>query len=86
MPPNNRVFELMTDGQSDEAIFLFFIERLKVIGYHPIVAREESIGFVINRLWAAIKRETLTILSEGVSLPEELDSVVCAASSLTPSF
>lgn len=83
---NNRVIELMTDGQSDEAIFPFLVERLKAIGYHPIVARKESTGFVINRLWAAIKRETLTILSEGVSVPEELDSVVCAASSLKPMF
>lgn len=75
MPPNTRIVELMTDGQSDEAIFPLLVERLTAIGYHPTVARRESTGFVINRLWAAIKREALTILSEGVSVPEELDSV-----------
>jgi 3-hydroxyacyl-CoA dehydrogenase len=70
-----RIVELMTDGQSDEAIFPFLSDRLREIGYHPIVARKESTGFVINRMWAAIKREALMILSEGVSVPEELDAV-----------
>jgi 3-hydroxyacyl-CoA dehydrogenase len=30
---------------------------------------------VFNRVWAAIKRECLTILAEGVSSPEQLDDV-----------
>ncbi|KAH0533454.1 hypothetical protein TsFJ059_002022 [Trichoderma semiorbis] len=32
-------------------------------------------GFIFNRLWAAIKRETLSILAEGVSTPEEIDAL-----------
>jgi 3-hydroxyacyl-CoA dehydrogenase len=77
MPPDNRVVELMTDGETDSAIFPFLCERLREVGMHPVVARKESTGFVINRLWAAIKRESLTILAEGVSIPEELDMVWC---------
>ena len=75
MPPQSRVVELMTDGQTYPEIFPFYVERLKEVGFLPIVARKESTGFVFNRLWAAIKRECLTILSEGVSSPEELDAV-----------
>ncbi|MCJ1400021.1 hypothetical protein MMC11_003224 [Xylographa trunciseda] len=75
MPPDNRVVELMTDGETSPEIFPFLVERLRGIGMHPIVARKESTGFVFNRLWAAIKREVLTILAEGVSVPEELDAV-----------
>ncbi|MCJ1388311.1 hypothetical protein MMC18_001157 [Xylographa bjoerkii] len=75
MPPDNRVVELMTDGQTTPGIFPFLVERLRGVGMHPIVARKESTGFVFNRLWAAIKREVLTILAEGVSVPEELDAV-----------
>jgi 3-hydroxyacyl-CoA dehydrogenase len=75
MPPRARVVELMTDGQTNPEIFPFYAERLKEVGFLPIVARKESTGFVFNRLWAAIKRECLTILSEGVSSPEELDAV-----------
>ncbi|MCJ1318258.1 hypothetical protein MMC15_003586 [Xylographa vitiligo] len=75
MPPDNRVCELMTDGETSPGVFPFLVERLRGIGMHPIVARKESTGFVFNRLWAAIKREVLTILAEGVSVPEELDAV-----------
>jgi 3-hydroxyacyl-CoA dehydrogenase len=75
MPPDNRIVELMTDGETDAAIFPFYVDRLKEVGMHPIVAQNESTGFVFNRVWAAIKRECLTILAEGVSTPEQLDSV-----------
>jgi 3-hydroxyacyl-CoA dehydrogenase len=75
MPPLNKTVELMTDGQTDSQILEFLHSKLTEAGMIPIIARKESTGFVINRLWAAIKRETLLILSEGVSVPEELDPV-----------
>jgi 3-hydroxyacyl-CoA dehydrogenase len=75
MPPENMVVELMTDGFTDSAIFPFLTERFIESGAKPYVARKESTGFIFNRLWAAVKRETLTILSEGVSDAEEIDSL-----------
>jgi 3-hydroxyacyl-CoA dehydrogenase len=75
MPPDNRIVELMTDGETEEDLFPFYAERLREVGMHPIVAQRESTGFVFNRMWAAIKREALTILAEEVSTPEQLDSV-----------
>jgi 3-hydroxyacyl-CoA dehydrogenase len=73
MPPDYRVVELMTDGETDESIFPFLYEKLEGIKFHPYVARKESTGFIYNRLWAAIKREVLNILAEDVSTPEEID-------------
>lgn len=75
MPPNNKIVELMTCGNTHDEIFPFLVDMLKEIGMLPIVAHKESTGFVINRVWAAIKREVLTVLAEGVSTPEELDAV-----------
>lgn len=75
MPPNNMVVELMTDGFTESAIFPFLSERFRESGAKPYVARKESTGFIFNRLWAAVKRETLTILSEGVSDAKEIDSL-----------
>jgi 3-hydroxyacyl-CoA dehydrogenase len=75
MPPKNMIVELMTDGFTEEGIFPFMTDRLRETGALPYVARKESTGFIFNRLWAAVKRETLTILSEGVSDPEEIDSL-----------
>ena len=75
MPPGNIIVELMTDGQTSTEVFPFLVHHLRKIGLHPIVAHKESTGFVFNRVWAAVKRECLTVLSEGVSTPAELDSV-----------
>ena len=73
MPPDYRVVELMTDGETAENIFPFLYEKLEGIKFHPYVARKESTGFIYNRLWAAIKREVLNILAEDVSTPDEID-------------
>lgn len=75
MPPNTMIVELMTDGYTDPAIIEYLVHRSREVGTLPYVARKESTGFIFNRLWAAVKRETLTILAEGVSTPEEIDSM-----------
>lgn len=75
MPPQCMIVELMTDGHTTQDIFPFMVERSKEAATLPYVARKESTGFIFNRLWAAVKRETLTILAEGVSVPEEIDSM-----------
>jgi 3-hydroxyacyl-CoA dehydrogenase len=75
MPPQCMIIELMTDGFTHQAIFPFMVERCREGATEPYVARKESTGFIFNRLWAAVKREVLTILAEGVSVPEELDAM-----------
>ncbi|EFY95697.1 3-hydroxybutyryl-CoA dehydrogenase [Metarhizium robertsii] len=75
MPPGNRIVELMTDGETDETIFPFLVDKLKETGMHPYVAHKESTGLIFNRMWAAIKREALSILAEGVATPQELDGL-----------
>ncbi|KAE8155328.1 hypothetical protein BDV25DRAFT_126014 [Aspergillus avenaceus] len=74
-PPNTRPVELMTDGHTYPEIFPFLTHILKDCGMLPVTAHKESTGFILNRLWAAIKRETLTILAEGVSTPDEVDKL-----------
>ncbi|KAF7155536.1 hypothetical protein CNMCM6106_004682 [Aspergillus hiratsukae] len=75
MPPQCMIVELMTDGYTAAEIFPFMVERSKEAATIPYVARKESTGFIFNRLWAAVKREVLTILAEEVSVPEEIDSM-----------
>lgn len=75
MPPQVMVVELMTDGFTDPSIIQFVFERSKEAATKPYIARKESTGFIFNRLWAAVKRESLTILAEGVSTPGEIDSI-----------
>ncbi|KAM0713379.1 hypothetical protein Q7P37_010341 [Cladosporium fusiforme] len=75
MPPACMIVELMTSGSTDPEIITFLVERSREVGTVPYVARRESTGFIFNRLWAAVKREVLTILAEGVSEPGEIDSM-----------
>ncbi|GFF80593.1 3-hydroxybutyryl-CoA dehydrogenase [Aspergillus udagawae] len=75
MPPQCMIVELMTDGYTAAEIFPFMVERSKEAATLPYVARKESTGFIFNRLWAAVKREVLTILAEEVSVPDEIDSM-----------
>ncbi|KAJ5174035.1 Dehydrogenase multihelical [Penicillium coprophilum] len=73
MPPAIRMVELMTCGQTNPDIFPYLEAVLGECGLLPVTARRESTGFVFNRLWAAVKREIMCILSEGVSDPSEID-------------
>ncbi len=41
----------------------------------PFHVRKESVGLIFNRVWAAIKRESLDVVAEGVTTPEELDKL-----------
>ncbi len=73
MPPDLNVVELMTCGETDEQILPFLAEQLKKTGLEPVICQAESTGLLFNRIWAAIKRECLMVLSEGVSTPEQID-------------
>ncbi|KAJ5649231.1 Dehydrogenase multihelical [Penicillium longicatenatum] len=73
MPPDILTVELMTCGQTDWEVLTYLKDVLGECGTLPVIARRESTGFIFNRLWAAVKREILHILSDGVSDPAEID-------------
>jgi len=39
------------------------------------VVQRESMGFIFNRIWAAIKRESLAVVAEGVASAEVVDAI-----------
>jgi 3-hydroxybutyryl-CoA dehydrogenase len=77
MPPRANAVELMSCGRTDEAILVALMKRLPQYGLVPFRVRRESVGFIFNRIWAAIKRETLMVAEEGVATPEEIDRIWC---------
>lgn len=82
-PPEAPQAELVTDGHTDERIFDILSEELPKHGFVTAVARKESVGFIINRVWAAVKREALAVVAEGVSTPAEFDRI-WVASGMSP--
>jgi 3-hydroxybutyryl-CoA dehydrogenase len=75
MPPDRNGVEIMSCGQTDPAIIDKLMVETKRHGFVPFHVKKASLGFIFNRLWAAIKRESLSIVEEGVGDPEAVDSL-----------
>ncbi len=73
MPPKQNAVDVMSDGETDRDVIDFVTATLPIFGLHPFEARRESTGFIFNRIWAAVKRESLEVVAEGVSTPQEID-------------
>lgn len=72
-PWKRRILELMRGTKTtDEAL-----EAAKVfsysIGVRPLIVLKESTGFIFNRVWRAIKKESLAVADEGVASFEDVD-------------
>jgi 3-hydroxybutyryl-CoA dehydrogenase len=75
MPPGMNAVELMSCGETDEGIIEALIGKLPDYGLAPFHVRRESDGFIFNRIWAAIKRECLMVVEEGVAPPADVDGM-----------
>jgi len=73
MPPKQNAVDVMSCGKTDRDVIDFVMTTLPRFGFYPFEARRESTGFIFNRIWAAVKREALEVVAEGVSTPQEVD-------------
>lgn len=74
-PPELNAVELMSCGKTDAGIIDALMDKLPHYGLVPFHVRRESDGFIFNRIWAAIKRESLMVVEEGVASPEDVDGM-----------
>jgi 3-hydroxybutyryl-CoA dehydrogenase len=75
MPPLVNALDLMSDGETDRELLDTLLTVLPEFGVYPFEARKECTGFIFNRVWAAIKREALSVVAEGVARPEDVDGM-----------
>ena len=75
MPPEVNAVDLMSDGQTDRRLLDTLLTVLPEFGVFPFEAHKECTGFIFNRVWAAIKRESLAVVAEGVARPEDVDGM-----------
>jgi 3-hydroxybutyryl-CoA dehydrogenase len=73
IPPKQNAVDVMSCGKTDRDVADFVLATLPQFGLYPFEARRESTGFIFNRVWAAVKRESLEVVAEGVSTPQEVD-------------
>ncbi|KAL2869602.1 3-hydroxyacyl-CoA dehydrogenase family protein [Aspergillus lucknowensis] len=67
--------EIMGHPESDPSLVSLLFDQCEKHGFSPFRVRQSSIGYIYNRIWAAIKRETLLALSEGICEPQEIDAI-----------
>lgn len=77
-PPDWNAVELMSCGATDPAAIELMRAMLARYGLEPFHVRKQSTGFIYNRVWAAIKREALMVVEEGVADPEDVDRLFCS--------
>lgn len=75
MPPKQNAVDIMSCGKTDRHVLDFILSTLPQFGLYPFEAHRESTGFIFNRVWAAVKRESLEVVAEGVSTPQDVDQM-----------
>lgn len=79
MPPQSNPVEIMPNPHTSAEIAPLLYQEAAKHGLYPYHVRKESVGLIANRIWAAIKRESLYVVAEGVAKPEEVDSLLTRA-------
>lgn len=75
IPPRNRCVELMSCGYTSPALIPFLASQMQEMGLRPMVVGNESTGLIFPRIFAAMKREALKVLEQGIAKPEEIDEL-----------
>ena len=60
---------------SDETVNAVY-KAVKKAGKSPIVVQKEAMGFIINRMQAALQREALYIVAQGIASAQDVDTAV----------
>ncbi|MFE3410267.1 3-hydroxyacyl-CoA dehydrogenase family protein [Streptomyces mirabilis] len=75
MPPAQNAIDIMSDGHTAPGIMELLKKELPRYGVYAFEAHQKSTGSIFNRIWAAIKREALEVVAEGVSTPQDVDEM-----------
>ncbi|KAJ4130066.1 hypothetical protein NW768_007039 [Fusarium equiseti] len=74
-PPEVPQIEIMGHENTDPSHIRSMMEQCKAHGFPPFHVKKPSMGYIYNRIWAAIKREALLTAAEGAATPEEIDGI-----------
>lgn len=70
------VVEVVPSSSTDPKVVATMFESLRGIGKHPVLVRKEAPGFIGNRLQAALVREALALVHQGIASPKDIDLVI----------
>jgi carnitine 3-dehydrogenase len=76
-PPSHiPLVEVVGGQQTDPAAVAWSVDFYRYIGKYPIVLRREMVAHLANRLQAALIREAIYCLDEGVASADDIDAAV----------
>ena len=67
------MLEVMSCGETDQAVIDTAMDFGRSLGLITAEVRGQSMGFIINRVWRAVKRESMRVVDEGHATPEDVD-------------
>jgi 3-hydroxyacyl-CoA dehydrogenase len=67
IPPRNRCVELMSCGYTSPELISFLKTQMEEMDMQPMVVGNESTGLIFPRIFGALKRETLKVLTPPLS-------------------
>lgn len=67
------MLELMSCGSTSDDVMSRAYEFGTSLGLTTATVNGQSKGFIINRIWRAIKRESLRVIDDGAASPEDVD-------------
>lgn len=73
-----RLVELVPGETTSQQTIRKTYEFMKDLGKIPVIVKREIPGFIGNRLQAALWREALSIIENGIATVEDVDRVICA--------
>ncbi len=72
-PWKSRIVELMKGRFTSDETMASVSNFMRSIEMVPLIVRKESTGFILNRVWRAVKRECLHLVDDGVASFEDVD-------------
>jgi len=65
--------ELMRGSSTSDETILAVQSFMTSIGVIPVLVRQQSTGFIFNRIWRAVKKEALKVVDQGIATVEDVD-------------
>ena len=72
-PIKDDMVEVMWNADTSEETKALALSFLRSQNHVPVITKKEIKGFSLNRVWRAIKKESLFLWAQGYTTPEDLD-------------
>ncbi len=78
--------EIMPGGETSEEVLQTTVALMRQCGQAPVILKKEAPGYIFNRLLAALFREAMTLVGDGIAEVEDVDLAVKAGLGLRMPF